>query len=77
MATANHFETVAIEALSLSGPCRRELVSRLLRSLAEDNFDDSENLALVEERSRKLESGEMKTVPYSVVVNEIREKFGI
>lgn len=77
MSTASHYEAVALEALSLSSPYRRELVSRLLRSLAEEDFDDSENLSLVEDRMTKLESGEMQTIAYSDVRDQVREKFGI
>ena len=77
MSPESHYESVALEALSLSGPYRRDLVSRLLRSLAEEDFDDSENLSIVEERIKKLETGEMQTVAYTDVRDQIREKFGI
>jgi predicted DNA-binding protein len=77
MSVASHYETIALEALSLSGPNRRDLVSRLLRSLEEDKIDDSENLAIAEERLRKIRSGEMSTIPYEEVKEAVRAKHGI
>lgn len=76
--TADYFNSIAVEALSLSAPERSELAARLLQSLHNDNYgDDSENLKIVEERLKRLESGEVRVRPVKEVVEEIREKYGI
>ncbi len=76
--TMDHFNNIAVEALSLSAPERSELAARLLKSLHDDDYgDDSENLKIVEERLRRYESGEVTSRPVDEVIKEIREKYGI
>lgn len=71
-----HFNSIAVEALSLSMRERGDLAARLLKSLDDESADDdTANLAVVKERLKKYRDGELTSRPTEDVIQEMREKF--
>lgn len=76
--TMDQFNHIAIEALSLPARQRGDLAARLIRSLdQEDCGDDAANLAIVKERLKRYEAGEVESRPVKEVIHEMREKYGL
>ena len=74
----DHFNSIAVEALSLSAKERGDLAARLLRSLDRDEGnDEDENIAIVMERLAEHKRGESESFPIDQVVREMREKYGL
>jgi putative addiction module component (TIGR02574 family) len=74
------FETVAIEALSLSATERAELAHRLLHSLEETvtkNEQEDPNLDEVMRRTAQIDSGELKLRPLEEFIAELRAEYKV
>ncbi len=75
---ADVFNSIAVEALSLPSKARAELASRLIRSLeADPSPSEDEHLAIVYERIRRYEAGEVTARPTDEVIGELRAKYGL
>lgn len=76
--TSPNFGSIAIEALSLPSKQRAELASRLIRSLESESVPmDDEHLAIVYDRIKKYEAGEITARPTDDVIRELRETYGL
>lgn len=76
--STDHYNAIALEALSLSTRERGDLAARLLKSLSPDApLEEDENLALVLERVRRYEAGEMTVRPAREVLARLGEKHGL
>ena len=74
------FETVAIEALSLSATERAELAHRLLHSLEETYSQYGQgdpNLEELERRTAKIDRGESTLRPLEEFIAELRAEYKV
>jgi len=78
MNNSTDFNSLAVEALSLPISERADLASRLIRSLeAEAIPTEDQHLAIVYDRIKQYEAGELSTRPADDVIREIRETYGL
>ncbi|MDP2434042.1 MAG: addiction module protein [Pseudomonadota bacterium] len=73
---ATTFEAAKVLAMQLSPEQRADLADLLWVSAAQHADIDVAWAAEIEQRLAQVDSGEVETIPYDIVVAELRAKYG-